>query len=401
MSGFDLYRYDKRLKRTVELMKADRKMIPENTKNIIAFSKARLARGTSYGRVAKVVYCLKRLSKMLNKPFGQADKENIISLMGELEATKYAEHTKYDFKVVLKMFYRWLLGNDEDFPSLIKWLKPKIRNKKSKLPEELITEEEVLKLVNAADNLRDKAMVLILYESGCRIGELLGLKMKNISFDKYGAVLRVEGKTGSRRVRIISSVSALSTWINNYANSENPEAPLWPPIATNHHYRETPIEHASFYRVLDNLAKKAGVRKKVYPHLFRHSRATALATKLTEAQMKEHFGWVQESEMAATYVHLSGRDVDDALLKLHGMKTDENKQEDKIKVRECLRCKENNSPIAKFCIRCGTPMDEKFISRVEEERSNSDNLMNRLMENAEFKDFMLKKIFEMGLEKKL
>src|SRR3989339_1522256 len=197
---------------------------------------------------------------MLNKPFGQADKENIISLMGELEATKYAEHTKYDFKVVLKMFYRWLLGNDEDFPSLIKWLKPKIRNKKSKLPEELITEEEVLKLVNAADNLRDKAMVLILYESGCRIGELLGLKMKNISFDKYGAVLRVEGKTGSRRVRIISSVSALSTWINNYANSENPEAPLWPPIATNHHYRETPIEHASFYRVLDNLAKKAGVR---------------------------------------------------------------------------------------------------------------------------------------------
>ena len=42
--------------------------------------------------------------------------------------------------------------------------------------------------------------------------------------------------------------------------------------------------------------------------------------------MKEHFGWVQGSEMAATYVHLSGRDVDNALLKLQGLAHSKNRK---------------------------------------------------------------------------
>jgi len=71
------------------------------------------------------------------------------------------------------MFYKWLLGNDEEFPPVIKWLKPRLKNEKHKLPEELLTVEEVQLLANATTNPRDKALILILYESGCRIGELL------------------------------------------------------------------------------------------------------------------------------------------------------------------------------------------------------------------------------------
>ncbi|RLF00099.1 MAG: hypothetical protein DRJ59_07465 [Thermoprotei archaeon] len=44
------------------------------------------------------------------------------------------------------------------------------------LSEELLTEEEVKRLVKHATNLRDKALILTLYESGCRIGELLSLR---------------------------------------------------------------------------------------------------------------------------------------------------------------------------------------------------------------------------------
>ncbi len=69
---------------------------------------------------------------------------------------------------------------------------------------------------------------------------------------------------------------------------------------------------------LIKISRKAGINKKIHPHLFRHSRATYMANYLTEAQMNQYFGWVQGSGMPAVYVHLSGRDVDDAILKANG-----------------------------------------------------------------------------------
>ena len=153
--------------------------------------------------------------------------------------------------------------------------------------------------------------------------------------------------------------------------------------------------------MIKTLARKVGIRKRIHPHLFRHSRATSLAGKLTEAQMKEYFGWVQGSDMAATYVHLSGRDVDNALLKLHGLAKSEEEQEDRMKVRSCQRCKEYNSPIAKFCIKCGLPLDENFLAKVEKEIQTGNYINNALWENEEYREFSYKMMAKLGLDKKL
>ena len=56
------------------------------------------------------------------------------------------------------------------------------------LPEELLTEEEVKRLAEAAENPRDRDFILTLYESGCRVGELISLRLKHVQFDNYGAV---------------------------------------------------------------------------------------------------------------------------------------------------------------------------------------------------------------------
>jgi site-specific recombinase XerD len=74
--------------------------------------------------------------------------------------------------------------------------------------------------------------------------------------------------------------------------------------------------------------KKAGLNKRVYTHLLRHTRATELASILTEAQMKELLGWTQSSDMPSVYVHLSGRDVDSAFLKAHGIIPSSEEKED-------------------------------------------------------------------------
>jgi integrase/recombinase XerD len=404
MERIDLYNYPAKYLRNLSNMEQDPGLCQQNKNDIRDFSKIRLAKGSSHGRVSKIVYCLRFLGRWLKKPYRDATKNDLIALIGDLESMQgYSEYTRYDFKIVLKMFYKWLKGNDEIAPPEIKWLIPKIRNEGSKLPEDLLTEEEVLKIAGKADHPRDKALILVLYESGCRIGELLTLKLKNIQFDKYGAVLRVSGKTGDRRVRVISSASTLASWINIHPRADDPEAPVWfhRRINVRRKIEGEFLDHRSFLIALKKSSDKAGIKKRVYPHLFRHSRATSLATKLTEAQMKEHFGWVQGSDMASTYVHLSGRDVDNALLKLQGLVQDNDEKEDKMKVKVCQRCKEHNSPISKFCTKCGLPIDADFLSKIEGERQKSDNLMNKLMEDKEFREMMLKKISEMNLERNL
>ncbi len=392
----ELYDYPRRLELSLQQLSKQKGIGKENIEEIKAFANIRLAKGSGHGRVAKVIYCLRFWAIWLRKSFRLATKDDLINLVGTLETKELAEHTKYDFKIVLKMFYKWLKGNDEIVPPEIRWLTPKLRNENHKLPEHLLTEDEVLKMAEAATSLRDKAFIMALYETGCRIGEILSLRLKNVSFDNYGAILRVSGKTGDRRVRVIMAAPVLGSWMDVHPAKKDPEAALWPQSATNYSDKNRYLRYASIYVLIKNLAEKAGIRKRIHAHLFRHSRATALANKLTEAQMKEYFGWVQGSEMASTYVHLSGRDVDNALLQVYSLK--ERVQEGvKLNVKNCIRCKEKNSPSQSFCGRCGNPLDEKKL--LVEPSKKPDELMNILIQDSEVKELLMRKILEKGLGK--
>ena len=346
MEEFDIHHHKRTLEaklrwldKTGEVNEADKQLI-------LDFYKDSVARGLSITRNIKYLILLSQLSKMLKVGFKNARKTHIKDLIIHLEQSKYSDWSKKDFKVAIKRFYKWLKGKDEEFPEVIKWLKPKLRNEKHKLPEELLTVEEVEKLANATTNSRDKALILVMYESGCRIGELLYLKLKNVQFDNYGGVLLVNGKTGSRRVRIIASIQVLSQWLHEHPDKDNPNAPLWPSRLGR--YEPIPVSYPSILAMLDRARKASGVKKRIYPHLFRHSRATALASKLTEAQMKEYFGWTQCSDMAAIYVHLSGRDVDSTLLQMYSLKETPAEKEPKLDVRICHRCKERNHLVNHF-----------------------------------------------------
>ena len=400
MGNFEVHRSQKDVDLALRRMDRDSGVNSKDKPLILTFSRERLAKGVGRLRTGKVIYCLRYLSRWHKRPFEEATKESLMDLVSAVDSTELALATKHDFKTILKMFFKWYKGNDDFFPPIISWLKPRLKNK-HKLPEELLTEDEVFQMAKAADHPRDRAFVLVLYETGCRIGEMLTLKIKNVQFDEYGAVLRVTGKTGDRRVRIISSAPALGEWMQIHAKASDPETQLWPPLSNSHKYHDRVMDYVSMCSVLRKLAVRAGIKKRIYPHLFRHSRATALAGKLTEAQMKEYFGWVQASDMASVYVHLSGRDVDSAMLALQGMVKPEDKKEEKMLVLNCPRCQEKNSPIAKFCLRCGTPMSIQTALKIEDEKKNGDDMLNKLMQNPEFKEYLFKKVVEMGLDKKL
>ena len=366
----DIHNYAGRLIRIEKLIQASRKIKEQNKLTIFRFRNYLVAQGLSKPRIEKYLRTLLLLGSLLSKNFEKTTKHDVIEIVGRVESKRWSGHTKHDFKVCVKRFYKWLRGIEKKgiYPDEVEWISTVMKND-NRLPEEILTEEEVKKLVQAANNPRDKALILVLYESGCRVGEFLPIKIRNVQFDEYGAVIMVNGKTGSRRIRLISSVPALANWIQHHPYRDNPEAEVWLSLATNRRYK--PLNYRGLNKVLRHYANKCSITKRVNPHSFRHARATHLASKLTESQLKELMGWTMGSSMASIYVHLSGRDVDNALLELQGLKTQAT-NESKLKLKICPRCDERNSPDAKYCKRCALTLD---VETLEWENRMMDELL--------------------------
>jgi site-specific recombinase XerD len=394
MESFDVHKINRRLEQALEIL--ERSEISKKNKEIILeFRDYAFSSGLTKTRILKYVNTLRKLAEWLIISFSEAKKEDIMRLVRQIEQKEYSDWTKHDYKVILKKFYKWLNG-DEEYPEKVRWMKTTFKKINQKLPEDLLTSEDVEKMINAAGNLRDKALISLLYESGCRISEILTMRIKHATFDEYGAKILVNGKTGMRQIRVISSVPYLASWLDIHPLRDNHDAPVWIAIGTRN--RNEIITYQNARMMLASLAKKIGLKKKANPHIFRHSRATYLANHFTEAQMNQYFGWKQGSDMPSTYVHMSGRDIDGAVLKLHGFKKDEKEDSAEFSPRKCHQCEKTNPPNSKFCVRCGAPLDLETVMKVEEKRKEADNtmtsLMNSLLKDPEMRTIVMGRLRE-------
>jgi integrase len=378
-----------KLKRRIESIK-NSKLGKEKIDDLLKFHEdialvERLKPQTSERRIAN----MQHLGAMIEKPFRNWNKDDIRKVVLYIQSKpEWGEYTKKDYKSSLRKFFKWL-RNTEEYPEEVRWIKTNPPgNYHRRLPEEILTEDEIKRMYDAADNHRDKALVSVIYQSGCRIGEILSLRLKHIQFDEYGALLLVNGKTGQRRVRIIET-SPLAKWLEIHPFKDDPESVLWitkygrSRMISKNGVKYFPFDYAGVRDMLSELAKRCGIKKRVNPHSFRHARATHLANKLTEAQMKEYFGWTQGSKMASIYVHLSGRDVDKAILEAYGIKKND-EQELKSKMMNCLRCQEKNDSLSLFCKRCGTPLTLEtaieILPKIEEKQKEKGDVTALVLE---------------------
>jgi integrase/recombinase XerD len=347
----------------------------------------------SVGRIEKYWCFLRRIHKELGVCFEEVKRSDIENLIVKIDSNhEWSEWTKHDFKRITKFFFRWLrFGNLEGaYPDEVKWIRSKMKRSNSKTPEQILTKQEIELMASKTNSIRDKALVLILYESGCRIGEFLNMKIKDIAFDSYGCYILVSGKTGWRRVRIIEYSKELLNWLDSHPFKNNPESYVW--INLENPSPNDRIKPATVNKMLKDLAKKCNIAKPIHPHAFRHARATHLAKYLPEAVLKELFGWTKDSKMASVYNHLSGKDVDEALLKLHGIKIEEIKEE-KAGIKICQRCGEANSILTHFCKKCNAPLDFKLILEVEEHKRKLNEFLRDFLVYYAEKDPRFKKAF--------
>ena len=352
---------------------------------------------------------LRVVARWIPDSFLNPSRDDIKKVMIKLN-DGYSEWTRDTYIKMLRKFYRKTLPKRK-FESLFEGIK--IKQPRQKIQQsDLITAEEYRGMVSACNNARDRAIIATLYDSGCRIGELLLMKIKSVRFDNYGALLVVpfEGKTGTRQVRIIGdSVPYLRAWLDNHPSRNDFNAPLFCNISEG--IRGRTMTYDDVRKALRSALKRAGITKRIYPHLFRHTRASILASRVAEAPLESQMGWVPGTKQMATYVHLSGKQADEAILKAYGVEVQDNGIVEPKPVK-CPRCGESNPSDGNYCRKCWLPLTieatlelkekEEHIQKELEKKGMVSPQVKALIENMPETERtgILASIIEMALKEK-
>ncbi len=390
----NIYRVDQKLENARGRLEAN-PQLPRETKDVLRrFVEEQAAVGLSEYRQLWYLTHLVPFAEQLRGDFLEPTEDQVRKLVAAVNRSRLSEWSKTNKRTALKRFYKWLLGRDEEYPPCVRWVKTKGGNHKRTLPDDLLSRDEIRALIEAAVNPRDRALIALLADGGLRIGEALNLRVKDVHPDRHGAYLMVPtGKTGARRVRLIESVPHLAVWRRVHPLRDREEAPLFCYLSAQEpgegkkrrirgHAKGEALQYAAARKALRDAAVRAGVKPgKVNPHNFRHTRATILAKTVPEAPLEAQMGWVHGSQMSRVYVSLSGRDVDEAILRSHGIEMEDEGKTRVNPLRECPRCGEFNEAEGPFCQSCGMALREGAVLQAEEDTQDALDALLKLAEN--------------------
>lgn len=266
-----------------------------NKEYIKEYDQFQYIKGVGFYRRKKCLAVLLEIAIVIEINFKKITQDELIVYLEYLDERDIKTVTKSDYKKILKAFYNYLYDGKQ--PRFIKELKTNLR---SETGSEMLDDEELEALRNVKiKDTGDKAYIELLTEGGCRMSEYLNLTKTDVIFDKIGAILKVNGKTGARPVRIFRSVKVLKTAIKHMVGEY-----IFP-------------KSIRYYeKLIKSVAKKAGIKKRVYPHLFRHIVTTNLRrAEVPDFVIKRQLGWSVRSKMLDNYNHPTQDMIDEALIK--------------------------------------------------------------------------------------
>lgn len=202
-----------------------------------------------------------------------ADYQHLATYTRHLRARNLAPSSVRRAVASLRGLFRHLIevGERSDDPA-VNLVSPKLWQK---LPR-VLAEDQVVALLNAPDitvplGVRDRSMIELLYASGLRVSELVGLKLSQARLD-LGLVV-VMGK-GSRE-RMVPLGEAAEDWVGRYLREVRPQlvGGRHQTLFVNRYGR--PLSRQGFWKLLRGYGVSAGIAD-LHPHLLRHSFATHL-----------------------------------------------------------------------------------------------------------------------------
>ncbi|MGC8763826.1 MAG: site-specific tyrosine recombinase XerD [Acidobacteriota bacterium] len=247
--------------------------LPEEVRRYLAY--LAVERGLSPRTVEAYGRDLAAFFAFAGRPPSQVTREEVRAFLAAERKAGRGSATASRRLVALRTFYRFLLLEEavgEDPTENVEGPRGMKR-----LPAYL-TAEEVERLLEAARpdsplGLRNRAMVEVLYATGLRVSELVGLTTGQVNTD--AGFLLVQGKGGKERVVPLGEVA--SDWLERYRLEARPR--LLKDRSTQALFvtaRGEAMTRQNFFLWLRSLARSAGIGKRLSPHTLRHSFATHL-----------------------------------------------------------------------------------------------------------------------------
>ena len=141
--------YTRRLEKLEE--KIRNSAIPEENKELIfKFRDYSIATSLGVSRVLKLMYTVFSFAKIMDREFERSTVEDLQRGMGLVERSPRRESTKQDYRVIIRKFYKWLRNTEEGYPPEVRFIKLRSKVNSKRLPEDLLTEEDIATLINSA-----------------------------------------------------------------------------------------------------------------------------------------------------------------------------------------------------------------------------------------------------------
>jgi len=237
-----------------------------------------------------------------------------------IEISEAGIHARSQARIIsgIKSFYHFLLYKNriEDDPTQM-LESPKIG---LYLPE-VLSVAEIDDIVNAidlskAEGQRNKAIIEVLYGSGVRVSELIDLHISRLSLDE--GYMLVEGKGSKQRLVPLSpsSIKQIELWRydRNRLNIQKGNEDF---LFLNR--RGKKLTRAMIFEIVKDLTEKAGIRKNVSPHTFRHSFATHLLENGANLRAIQQLLGHESITTTELYTHIDVNFLRQTILDYHPM----------------------------------------------------------------------------------
>jgi len=174
------------------------------------------------------------------------------------------------------------------------------RPKRSKRLPEVLSTEEVLRIIQVTHNLKHRTIIVLLYSCGLRIGELLKLKVSDININRKQVRIR---QSKGRKDRMVVLADSMLPLLNNYYLSFEPKTYFIQGV------NDAPYSASSVRKFLKRSCKLAHIARNITPHTLRHSYATHLLEQGTGLRLIQELLGHSKPETTMIYTHVARKDL--------------------------------------------------------------------------------------------
>lgn len=284
----------------------------------------RLERGLSENSIVNYTLDIKKLigwletNKIETSPTSIAE-ETLQQFIYEI-AKKVNPRSQSRLISGLKGFFNYLIFEDYRKTNPLELIEaPKLGRK---LPDTLAV-AEIDALINAIDlgskqGERNRAIIETLYGCGLRVSELTNLKISDLYFDE--GFIKVTGKGDKQRLVPIGPTTEkfITIYRNEIRIHQKIDAKAKDTLFLNQHGR--PLTRAMIFTIVKRLAEKAGIRKTISPHTFRHSFATHLLENGADLRAIQQMLGHESITTTEIYTHLDRKHLTEVINRFHPRK---------------------------------------------------------------------------------